>query len=411
MTEALERTLSPGERWKLRSALEPYRRERRGLIRDLGGHDLSDRAGRSAGARRPQRPADGDLRVHDQGLRAAHRRRPAQPLGPAHRRADRRAARDLSGSSRTASGRASTTGVRPGALCAEAAAGGSDAPPRPPARRCRPAPSAERPPAAPSHAGGVRPRAHRPRPRRRGVGERIVTTAPDVSVSTNLGGWINRSGVFGPDGEPDVEATASAAALAGRARPGRHVELGISEMNLFLLLSQLGLTEELMGELLLPVGTVYDPFVCRGLDALIYAAVLGRPVRAGGHAVGHQPVPRGRRPPVDDHAVDRAGAARHHLRRARLRRARSTGCCATASSGWRADERSLYLRLSTKPVDQLPFEALVELRGAEAVRGDVVAGRLLAARLARRRRDDRRRAAPWCPRRWPPPTSCRRTRA
>ena len=29
-----------------------------------------------------------------------------------------------------------------------------------------------------------------------GLGERIVTVAPDVAVSTNLGGWINRVGVY-----------------------------------------------------------------------------------------------------------------------------------------------------------------------------------------------------------------------
>ena len=52
---------------------------------------------------------------------------------------------------------------------------------------------------------------------------------------------------------------------------GQHIELGIAEMNLFLLLAALGLSHSLFGERLLPVGTLYDPFVCRGLDALNYA--------------------------------------------------------------------------------------------------------------------------------------------
>ena len=52
---------------------------------------------------------------------------------------------------------------------------------------------------------------------------------------------------------------------------GQHFELGIAEMNLFLMLSALGLSHSLFGERLLPVGTLYDPFVCRGLDALNYA--------------------------------------------------------------------------------------------------------------------------------------------
>ena len=53
---------------------------------------------------------------------------------------------------------------------------------------------------------------------------------------------------------------------------GGHIELGISENNLFLLLGTLGLAGDLYGQPLLPVGTVYDPFVCRALDAFIYAA-------------------------------------------------------------------------------------------------------------------------------------------
>jgi pyruvate dehydrogenase E1 component len=52
---------------------------------------------------------------------------------------------------------------------------------------------------------------------------------------------------------------------------GQHVELGIAEQNLFLMLSGFGLAHSLYGARLLPVGTVYDPFVNRGLDALIYA--------------------------------------------------------------------------------------------------------------------------------------------
>src|SRR6185503_18726361 len=56
---------------------------------------------------------------------------------------------------------------------------------------------------------------------------------------------------------------------------GHHIELGISEMNLFMLLSQLGLSWDLSDEHLLPIGVLYDPFVCRGLDALIYATYSG----------------------------------------------------------------------------------------------------------------------------------------
>jgi pyruvate dehydrogenase E1 component len=52
---------------------------------------------------------------------------------------------------------------------------------------------------------------------------------------------------------------------------GQHFELGIAEMNLFILLSALGLSHSINGERLLPIGTLYDPFIARGLDALNYA--------------------------------------------------------------------------------------------------------------------------------------------
>jgi pyruvate dehydrogenase E1 component len=52
---------------------------------------------------------------------------------------------------------------------------------------------------------------------------------------------------------------------------GQHIELGIAENNLFLLLAALGLTGPLFGRRVIPVGTLYDPFINRGLDALNYA--------------------------------------------------------------------------------------------------------------------------------------------
>ena len=110
-----------------------------------------------------------------------------------------------------------------------------------------------------------------------GVGDRIVTTSPDVSVSTNLGGWINKVGVFAPDERAEsASGPGEDRLLRWQQSPGgRHVELGISEMNLFLLLHALGLGHDLHDHHLLPIGTVYDPFVCRGLDALIYGLYSG----------------------------------------------------------------------------------------------------------------------------------------
>ena len=103
----------------------------------------------------------------------------------------------------------------------------------------------------------------------------MVTTSPDVSISTGLGGFINRKGVFAPEVERDYEPEEGAPLVWRPSPQGQHLELGISEMNLFGLLGQLGLGAELHDVQLLPIGTVYDPFVCRGLDALVYAAYNG----------------------------------------------------------------------------------------------------------------------------------------
>jgi pyruvate dehydrogenase E1 component len=105
------------------------------------------------------------------------------------------------------------------------------------------------------------------------LADRIVTTSPDVTVSTNLGPWVNRRGLFARDDIPDTfrdERVPSA--QKWRFSPaGQHIELGIAEMNLFLMLGAAGLAHQLFGHRLIPVGTLYDPFIARGLDALNYA--------------------------------------------------------------------------------------------------------------------------------------------
>ena len=103
--------------------------------------------------------------------------------------------------------------------------------------------------------------------------ERIVTTSPDVTVSTNLGAWVNRRGLFAREEMADsVQDGAHPFDLQlDVLAKGQHLELGIAEMNLFIMLSALGLSHSIFGERLLPVGTLYDPFIERGLDALNYA--------------------------------------------------------------------------------------------------------------------------------------------
>jgi len=105
------------------------------------------------------------------------------------------------------------------------------------------------------------------------LSKRIVTMSPDVAVSTNLGPWINRRGVFDRHTRDDVfrDGKLASAQRWGTSPSGQHIELGIAEQNLFLLLGAAGLSHDLLGARVLPIGTVYDPFVNRGHDALFYA--------------------------------------------------------------------------------------------------------------------------------------------
>jgi len=97
--------------------------------------------------------------------------------------------------------------------------------------------------------------------------------SPDVTVSTSLGPWVNRRGIFD---RADLHATFAKEKIASVQRwamsnDGQHIELDIAEHNLFLALGAFGLAAPLFGKRLLPIGTLYDPFTRRGLDALHYA--------------------------------------------------------------------------------------------------------------------------------------------
>ena len=105
------------------------------------------------------------------------------------------------------------------------------------------------------------------------LADRIVTTSPDVTVSTNLGAWVNQRGLFKRRDMADVFAKAKipSAQKWSATNQGQHMELGIAESNLFLMLAALGLSGDVFGERLVPIGTLYDPFIARGLDSLNYA--------------------------------------------------------------------------------------------------------------------------------------------
>ena len=207
------------------------------------------------------------------------------------------------------------------------------------------------------------------------LAERIVTASPDVTISTNLGGWVNRTGVWA---ENPWQAPATAVPRLLRWEPGpsgQHIELGISEMNLFMLLGQLGLSHELNGELLLPVGTVYDPFVCRGLDALIYSVYSGSRFVFAGTPAGVTLSPEG-----GAHQSSITASIGLELPNLRLFEP-----CFARETEWalleglrrcldRENGLSTYLRLSTRAIDQAPFSRALERLGEAELRRQVLNG-------------------------------------
>jgi pyruvate dehydrogenase E1 component len=108
------------------------------------------------------------------------------------------------------------------------------------------------------------------------VGSRIVTVSPDVASSTNLGGWINRVGIWNIDEKVDWFSDDPDTVLRWRESGlGQHIELGIAECNLVGLLGELGATWSRDGQPLLPIGTLYDPFVTRALEQWSFGMYSG----------------------------------------------------------------------------------------------------------------------------------------
>ena len=213
-----------------------------------------------------------------------------------------------------------------------------------------------------------------------GVGERIVTTAPDVSISTNLGGWINKRGVYAHT-ERDDHGGADRLLKWAPGPSGQHIELGISEMNLFMLLGQLGLAHDHHGEHLLPVGTVYDPFVLRGLDAFIYGIYNGARFVVAGTPAGVTLAPEGGA--HQSTITASVGAELPNLTYSEPAYATEVDwlLCDALDQLSQPDGTSSYLRLSTRPLDQRPFADALARLGEDIVRTQVLAGgyRLLDA--------------------------------
>lgn len=197
---------------------------------------------------------------------------------------------------------------------------------------------------------------------------RIVTTSPDVTGTTNLGPWVNRRKLFArsPQADAFIEQRIPSTAKWEFTPGGQHIELGIAEMNLFLLLGAAGLSHSLFGKRLIPIGTLYDPFVVRGLDALNYACyqdarfiVVGTPsgVTLAPEGGAHQSIGT----PLIGMSQDGLAAfepafadelavilywAFHYLQR--------SGDGDPDERTWLRDETggSVYLRLSTNPIEQ-----------------------------------------------------------
>jgi pyruvate dehydrogenase E1 component len=184
------------------------------------------------------------------------------------------------------------------------------------------------------------------------AGAALVTVSADVAVTTHLAGWINRKGVYFPEARQNPFAD-SAQAVHWRESPaGQHIELGIAEHNLFLLLGALGLARELTGVTLLPIGTLYDPFVLRGLDALYHALYAGGRFVVAATPSGVSLAPEGgAHQSVITPGIGVALPAISYFEPAFAREVEWILLDALRGLADRTGE-SLYLRLSTKPVDQ-----------------------------------------------------------
>jgi len=214
------------------------------------------------------------------------------------------------------------------------------------------------------------------------VGRFLVTTAPDVATSTNLAGFINRRGVFSP--EPRRAWNVDPVLSWAEGPDGQHIELGISEMNLFLLLGQLGLAWDGSDQPLLPVGTVYDPFVLRGLDALVYSVYSGARFVVAGTPSGITLAPEGGAHQSTITAsvglelpgltlIEPAyGTALDWLLCDALGRIAAGPAPTTTAAP--AEAGAYYLRLSTRPIDQGPFDGARARLGDAVLRRQVLSG-------------------------------------
>ena len=185
------------------------------------------------------------------------------------------------------------------------------------------------------------------------IGDRVVTFSADVSVTTHLAGWITRKGVYFPRAKPGFAAAGPAMVQWKESPAGQHVELGIAEHNLFLALGAFGLAHELSGRTLLPIGTLYDPFVSRGLDALYHALYAGGRFIVAATPSGVSLSPEGgAHQSVITPGIGVALPAITYYEPTFAQEVEWILLEGLRGLLRRGDAESLYLRLSTKPIDQ-----------------------------------------------------------
>ncbi|MDR3033232.1 MAG: pyruvate dehydrogenase [Kitasatospora sp.] len=185
------------------------------------------------------------------------------------------------------------------------------------------------------------------------AGRRIVTVSPDVASSTNLGGWVNKVGVWSQSERSDWFADDAATILHWREKPsGQHIELGIAETNLVGLIGELGATWSRWGQPLLPVGVLYDPFVERALEPWSFGIYAGGQSILVGTPSGVTLAPEGgahqsiKTPSI---GLEQPGCVSYEP--AFVIDTEWTLLACLARLG-RPDGSSAYLRLSTRPVPQ-----------------------------------------------------------
>lgn len=207
------------------------------------------------------------------------------------------------------------------------------------------------------------------------VARRIVTISPDVSSSTNLAGWLNKVGVWSPTERPDWFADDPETIMHWREKPtGQHVELGIAEVNLVGLMSELGATWSRWGHALFPIGVLYDPFVERALEPWSFGIYAGGQSILVGTPSGVSLAPEGgahqsiKTPSI---GIEQPGCVSYEP--AFAIEVEWTVLESISRLG-RPDGSSSYVRLSTRPVDQSLAAVPSDPAARERRRRQVLAG-------------------------------------